>query len=298
MFGAIVYSLFNAGSWKLMLGFGIISMFFIMRSGQGFIFWSRWVSAFPSSNDITIPESIKIELANTSLNQRENKRDSILTILRFHKHLFNVVFSIFFSMIIVGLYLLTEYDGLFDRICLVGSTIFFSFGLWWWCKKTYSSEQRNEIKYSLRTLSKSDWEENPVFKSIERGKEVLETFDDYWICNEMSLSDIITFINREQIYFENSNGKWMLVQGSRGNSEKKNLAGFIKALIELKYLKGSLCKLEKNAQHLKKVFLIKEIKSGKELQEFHGANFQELNRKYVEFFKEKLREISTQSTPE
>lgn len=305
MFGAIVYSLYNSGSWKLIVGFCIISVFFIVKSGQGLKFWIKWLSISPLSGGISIHENIIKELGDKLSNEQENKRNAILSILYFHKILFHLVYTLLFVLLLGSVYFLffennIVLEGL-SEILKITSLSFFSvfilFGIWWWFRKTYPSSLRNDISYYHRILSRKDWEESLAFQSenmlkkkmVEKTKKKPKPFNDYWISEETKLDDIIHSINKVKVCFEKADdSRWICVYGFYSGATQKNIAGLLRAIIERGYLKAGILHDKNTVESIKEVFFIEANKSNTELQSFYGKELDKVTKEYVDFYLEKM----------
>lgn len=305
MFGAIVYSLYNSGSWKLIVGFCIISVFFIVKSGRGLKFWIKWLSISPLSGGISIHENIIKELGDKLSNEQENKRNAILSILYFHKILFHLVYTLLFVLLLGSVYFLffennIVLEGL-SEILKITSLSFFSvfilFGIWWWFRKTYPSSLRNDISYYHRILSRKDWEESLAFQSenmlkkkmVEKTKKKPKPFNDYWISEETKLDDIIHSINKVKVCFEKADdSRWICVHGFYSGATQKNIAGLLRAIIERGYLKAGILHDKNTVESIKEVFFIEANKSNTELQSFYGKELDKVTKEYVDFYLEKM----------
>src|SRR5690606_7299965 len=224
MIVAITYAFMYSGSLEFLLGLAILTVFFTIKSGQRLDFWLKAIGMSPVRNGLGIDEDIIKDLVSAAANERENKRNAILSVLYFHRFLFRLVYILLFVLLFGSFYfLIYENDDILKGISkmskIASLSVFATFillGIMWWCRKTYPPSLRNDIDLHYRLLSRKDWDENPVFnkrkivaKSITENEK---TFDSYWLREDNNLDDLIRQINREQICFERQDGKWMLVQ--------------------------------------------------------------------------------------
>src|SRR5690606_27669378 len=104
MFGAVIYITMYSDSWKFLAGAGLLTLFFVVKSGQNLSFWLKGVSVSTLQNGNPIGESIIRELNAAATSEREIKRNTFLGILYFHRVLFRLVCALLLVLLLGSIY--------------------------------------------------------------------------------------------------------------------------------------------------------------------------------------------------
>ncbi|MFZ4262436.1 hypothetical protein ACFRAE_10345 [Sphingobacterium sp. HJSM2_6] len=121
--------------------------------------------------------------------------------------------------------------------------------------------------------------ENIDDKKIGSGK-----FTDYWLKEDCSIHDLVEWINENsdgKLLFEKKNHLWILTKGYKSNANQLNFGGFVKALIQLKYLKSSIIGTKEDCMSLSDVFYFESQSEDKQFQRLYGQLYKEIPSMYV-----------------